>query len=250
MSRNKPQIMRESCDLVLQRYLGSEYLERNPSWDQQDSPWKADLVRDALKRQNLQPGSIVEVGCGAGKVIMKLRQFLPEAELHGFDIAPAAAQFWPDSAANGVQFTLGDFLSSIDKRYDVVLLLDVIEHLANPFEFLLRLRPRGRYFVFHIPLDLSALNILRERPLLYVRAKVGHLHYFTRSLALALLEECGYVVLDAQFTGAAFSAPQRDWKGRLMGLLRRMSYAVHRDFAVRLLGGETLVVVARPRDQS
>lgn len=250
MTRNEPGTMAESQDLVLQRYLDGRYLEQNPSWDQQDSPWKAGLVCHALKRQNLQPGSIAEVGCGAGKVLTALRQFLPETDLHGFDIAPAVARFWPESAGNGLQFTLGDFLTCGENRYDVVLLLDVIEHLANPFEFLLRVRPRGRYFVLHIPLDLSALNILRERPLLYVREKVGHLHYFTKSLALALLEECGYIVLDAQFTGAAFSAPQRDWKGRLMGLLRRMSYAVHREFAVRLLGGETLLVVARPRDQS
>lgn len=237
-----------SQNLVVQRYLTEEYIEHNPSWDQEDSPWKAELVQQALERRGLRPGSIVEVGCGAGRVLAALRESFPKTDLQGFDIAPAAAQFWSESSTKGIQFTLGDFLSSREQIYDVVLLLDVIEHLSNPFEFLVQVRPRGRHFVFHFPLDLSALSVLRERPLLHARAKVGHLHYFTKSLALALLDECGYDVIEARFSGAAFNAPQRSWKSRLMGVFRRVIYAFHHDVAVRLLGGETLIVLARPRD--
>ncbi len=243
-SRSTP----DSRDVVLRRYLNADYVGHNPSWDREDSPWKADLVRRALERRGLRPGSIVEVGCGAGQVLAALRESFPATSLHGFDISPAAARFWSETSTKGIQFTQGDFLSTHEQFYDVVLLLDVVEHLSNPFEFLVQVRPRGRYFVFHFPLDLSALSVIRERPLLYVRGKVGHLHYFTKSLALALLDECGYEVLDARFTGAAFNAPQRSLKSRLMGVFRRLTYAFHRDIAVRLLGGETLIVLARPRD--
>ena len=237
-----------SQDLVVRRYLTEEYIEHNPSWDQEDSPWKAELVQQALERRGLRPGSIVEVGCGAGRVLASLRESFPATSLHGFDISPAAAQFWPRVRRKESSSLWEIFCRVREQFYDVVLLLDVIEHLSNPFEFLVQVRPRGRHFVFHFPLDLSALSVLRERPLLYARAKVGHLHYFTKSLALALLDECGYEVLDARFTGAAFNAPQRSLKSRLMGVFRRVIYAFHRDVAVRLLGGETLIVLARPRD--
>lgn len=247
MSRDDSGLTPDDVDVVARRYLLAEYAESNPSWDQQDSPWKAGLVHRALQRHQLKPNTVVEIGCGAGRVLAELRNYLPEADLQGFDIAPAAAQFWPECSSKGVQYTLGDFLSAGDECYDVVLLLDVIEHLANPFEFLFRIRSRGRHFVCHVPLDLSAMNILREKPLLHVRAKVGHLHYFTRSLVLALLDECGYEVLEANFTGAAFSAPHRSWKSRWMGHFRRAVYALNHDFGARLLGGETLIVVARPR---
>ena len=80
-----------------------------------------------------------------------------------------------------------------------------------------------------------------------MRRKVGHLHYYTRSLALALLEECGYEVREARYTGAAFNAPQRTWKTRAASLARRAVYALGKDLGVRLLGGETLLVLARPR---
>ena len=122
---------------------------------------------------------------------------------------------------------------------DVVLVLDVLEHLGNPWEFLARLRGRCTLAVFHIPLDLSAASVLREAPLLRVRDKVGHLHYFTRGLALALLQESGFEVIEARYTGAAFSAPQRGLATRLAGLLRRLTFAALGDAGVRLLGGET-----------
>ena len=129
-------------------------------------------------------------------------------------------------------------------------MLDVLEHLGDPFTFLHRLRDHGDLMVFHFPLDLSAISVLRQTPLLHVRAKVGHVHFFTRGLALALLDECGYEVIEARYTGAALNAPQRSLKTRLAGLLRRLVYAVNRDIGARLLGGETLMVLARPRSDT
>lgn len=229
-----------------QRYLTGEYQYANPTWDQEDSPWKAALVRELVRERGIPAASIAEIGCGAGGVLAALRPAFPEARLAGFDIAPDAARFWPQHATSGVEYTLGDFFqSSGDRRYDLILVLDVLEHLADPMAFLLRLRTRARHFVLHIPLDLSALSVLREAPLLRARAKVGHIHYYTKSLALALLSECGYEVLEARYTGAAFSAPQRRWPAKAAALARRLVYALGGDAGVRLLGGETLLVLAR-----
>ena len=70
---------------------------------------------------------------------------------------------------------------------------------------------------------------------------------FTKTLALSLLEETGYEVIDAQFTNAALDAPQRSLKTRLMASLRKLIYLIDHDFGARLLGGETLMVLARPK---
>jgi SAM-dependent methyltransferase len=235
-------------DRVRQRYLGPEYLERNPTWDLEDSPWKVDHVLRMMRAHNLVPSSIAEVGCGAGAVLGGMRRAFPDARLYGFDIAPGAAKFWEEYAEARIEFALGDFFEQSDRRYDLLLLLDVIEHLSNPFDFLSRLRGHAAYFLFHFPLDLSAVSVLREQPLLHVRRKVGHIHYFTKGLVLALLEECGYQVRDWFYTGAAFSAPQRSWKTRFVSMPRRMVYALARDVGVRLFGGETVMVLADSRN--
>jgi SAM-dependent methyltransferase len=232
---------------VIARYLGADYLEKNPSWDGEDSPWKASKVHELLEANHLRPESIVDVGCGAGLVLKELRNAYPKARLSGFDIAPDAARFWATPIACDITLTLGDFVELPSEQYDVLLALDVLEHLQDPFSFLVKIRFRARHAVFHFPLDLSAFSVLREKPLLNVRRKVGHLHYFTRGLALSLLDECGFEVIEARYTGAAYSAPNRSLRARMAGSFRRLGHALLGDAGVRLLGGETLMVLARPK---
>lgn len=55
-----------------------------------------------------------------------------------------------------------------------------------------------------------------------------------------------YEVLDWRYTGASLNSPNRYLKTRLAALPRRLAYAGNKDFGVRLLGGETLVVLAKP----
>jgi len=234
---------------IRDRYTDGDYLRHNPSWDIEDSGWKTSRIDSILREVDLKPGSICEVGCGAGGVLVELRRFFPDAELFGYDISSDAARFWKHHDAAGIHFELGDFFQLNQRYFDVVLLLDVIEHLENPFEFLRRLREHADLFVFHIPLDLSASNIIRETPLMLARSKVGHVHYFSKGLALALLDDCGYEIITWRYTGAAFSSPKSDWKTKLASLPRLLAYSISKDWGVRLLGGETVTVLAKCRDK-
>ncbi len=226
-------------------YKSGEYLANNPSWDEEDSEWKAGQVVKILERNHLTPKSIVEVGCGAGGVLASLSEVLPDINYSGFDIAPDASKFWTKHASRKIKFSIGDFLKEETGQFEVLLLLDVFEHVPDPFDFLSALIRRADYYIFHIPLDLSAISVVRESPLLTVRRKVGHIHYYTKGLAVSLLQECGYQIMDWSYTGAAFSAPDPTWKGRLARLPRRLLFALNRDLGVRILGGDTLIVLAR-----
>ena len=224
-------------------YLNGDYEKLNPSWDTGDSAWKATLVAGLLTRHSLRPSTMAEVGCGAGAVLAALQRHFPLIRLQGWDIAPGAEQFW--ARHEGIFFARGDFASKSSETFDVVLLLDVIEHVSNPHDFLSRLRARCKYLVLHVPLDLSAASVLRETPLLNQRRTVGHIHYFTRALAVELLVECGYEVLEASFSGAHLRR-QTSVRGKCFQLFRRVVFALNREVGVRLLGGDTLVILARP----
>lgn len=236
------------ADPVLDRYLNGQYLNLNPTWDSEDSPWKAGIIAKLLLDNDAAPRNLADVGCGAGQVLVELRRTFPQARFEGFDISPDAEHFWEAGRALGIKLSVGDFFQIAQPRYDVLLALDLIEHLQNPFDFLCRLHGRASYFVFHFPLDLSVASVLRETPLLHVRRKVGHVHYFTRNLALELLDECGYDVVEARYTGAAFTSPRRGWKSRLAALPRRLLFTLNHEFGARLVGGETLMVLARARE--
>lgn len=231
-------------EVISARYTSSNYLDSNPSWDIEDSPWKASKVYELLTRRGIAPKTIVDVGCGAGLVLAELQKQWPEASYSGYDIAPDAERFWEAPRTAGIKLLVGDFTKTSSPHFDVLLALDVLEHLQDPFDFLVRLKGRANHYVFHFPLDLSAISVLRESPLLRVRKKVGHIHYYTRGLATALLEDCGYDIVEARYTGAAFNAPQRSFKTWLASVPRRLARLANPDWGVRLFGGETLMVLA------
>lgn len=147
-------------DVTQERYLTGSYADSNPTWDIEDSPWKVEQVLRMMRAHHLVPSTIAEVGCGGGAVLAGIRRSLPDARLYGFDIAPGAAKFWQKHADAGIEFALGDFFEQSDRPYDLLLLLDVIEYLSNPFDFLSRLHGHARNFIFHFPLDLSAASVL------------------------------------------------------------------------------------------
>lgn len=234
--------------VVEQRYLTQTYFEKNQSWDIQDSPWKARHAEQLLKRNRLEPKSISEIGCGAGEVLKIFRSHFPDAQLSGFDIAPSLKSFWQNLSGQNINFVCGDFRDSLTKKQDLILMLDVLEHVADPHKFLVDAAPLGRHFLFHFPLDLSAISVLRETPLLNVRRSVGHIHYFTKRLAFDLLNECDFDVIDYKYSGAFFSSPSATLKTKLAALPRLILSKINPDLNARLLGGETLFVLAAPKN--
>lgn len=232
---------------VESRYLGGNYLEHNPDWHREEAPWKAANVAAMLEQHRIEPATLCEIGCGSGAVLVDLQRRLPAARISGYDISPQAQSFWRQAPAAElpIQFVLGNFHELNRTRYDVLLMLDVFEHVRDPFTFLERSREFATHFIFHIPLDLSASSVARRAPLLAARRKVGHLHYYTKDLALETLTDSGYEIVAWRYTGASLNAPGRTWKSKLAALPRRLLFALDRDLGVRLLGGDTLLVLAR-----
>ena len=58
-------------------YTEGEYYSNNPTWDTENSAWKAKQLFDLFKKENIKNiNFITEVGCGAGKVLYNFSKFL------------------------------------------------------------------------------------------------------------------------------------------------------------------------------
>ena len=232
--------------MPLERYLSDKYLKDNPDWDMADSSWKSAMVLKLIKKNQLLPENFVEVGCGAGAVIAELSKSFPDSKFIGYDISPYAANFWDKYKSEKIRFECGNLADLNKEHHDILMALDVLEHVADPFEFLKSLLNSAEYFIFHIPLDLSAVSVLRERPLLYVRNKAGHIHYFTKGIAVSLLQQCGYTVVDCFYTDASYSKKScKRIRTYLANLPRYVLNKINRDLCARMLGGQTLMILAK-----
>lgn len=225
-------------------YLDGRYAAANPDYHVKDSAWKAQQVCRLLERRRLTPARIAEIGCGAGEILRVLGEAMPgSTRLVGWDISPHAIALCR-ARSGRPEYVQGDLIEADVEPYDLVLCLDVLEHVEDYLGFLRRLRPKGRDFVFHVPLDLSVQTVLRARPLRLARETVGHLHYFTKETALATLETAGYVVDEWCYTAGALDLPDRSRLQTLARWPRRLGLAILPDLTVRVLGGCSVLVLA------
>lgn len=227
-------------------YTSGRYAERNPDWHEGDAPHKARALAAAIRFGGLQPRTVVDVGCGTGAVLRalseELQDELPDTRWEGWDIAPEAIRRARATEGGRLLFVGEDFLQS-ERKADLLLCIDVLEHVADDRAFLEALRPRATWFLFRIPLDLSALDVVRPRRLLAARHQYGHRHFYTRELAVDLLRTAGFRVETVRYDRVP---PPRDTARRwLADAVRTAWFERAPDRAARWLGGFSLIVLAR-----
>jgi predicted TPR repeat methyltransferase len=231
-------------------YTEGAYLEQNPDWHAADSEWKATQILGMLERNDLRPASICEVGCGAGEILRQLHDRLEHLpSLFGYEISPQAFKLAVPRSTDRLTFRLGDFLEEPDSNFDLMLAIDVIEHVEDYRGFLRAVQARAPLTLLHIPLELSALAALRPSMLTAHRELLGHLHVFTDATALDMLESVGYEIVDWTFTAASSTQPMTG-KNRLLETMRRLVFPRAPTLASRLLGGYSMLVLARPVNAS
>ena len=223
-------------------YQTGAYAQANPDWHEADAPHKAAVLAEVIHALGWSPRTVVDVGCGAGGV---LASFVGDAR-EGWDPSPEAIRRAERHRGEHLSFVCGDFLAT-SRHVDLVLCIDVLEHVPDDVGFLVALRGRADHFLFRIPLDLSALDVVRPRRMLEARRSLLHRHVYTRELALDLLERAGYRVDHVRYDRVPPS--QDTLRQRAVDAMRRTSFAWWPDLTARALGGWSLVVAATP-DQS
>jgi SAM-dependent methyltransferase len=198
-----------------------------------------------IDRNHLEPHSICEIGCGAGEILRCLQRDMgKDVRLDGYEISPQAYQLAEPKANDRLRFHLKDILQEDpDVHFDLVLLIDLIEHLEDYGALVRKLKNRARFKMLHIPLDLTVQAAWRVKPLLQARKEIGHLHFFNRELALQALRDAGCAVLDSFYTPWGIDLAGGTAAGQALKLMRRCLYAANQDAAVRLLGGCSLMVL-------
>jgi SAM-dependent methyltransferase len=226
-------------------YSDGEYLQKNPEWRADESPFKVTQILRMLKKNGLQPKTICEVGCGAGEVLRLLQEKMDLAcRFYGYDISPQALALCQSKANEKLQFRLADISQEKNAFFDMILVLDVVEHVEDCYGFLAGIPPKGKLKIFHFPLYLSVQAVIRRRGLLKRRELYGHIQYFTKETALETLKDVGYELLDYCYTPRCIDLAKETIQ-KIAILPRKICFAIHRDLTARILGGYSLLVLAR-----
>lgn len=226
-------------------YFNGEYLAKNPLWHLEESEWKATQIARMLQKNQISPATVCDVGCGAGEVLRQLQKTLGgDCELYGYDVSPQAIDLAICRANQRLHFDVADLRDVHGTCFDLLLALDVFEHVEDYYGFLRQLKAKARYKIFHIPLDISVQTVFRKNGLLKRRLLHDHLHFFSKDTAMQALQDTGYEVLDSFYTARAIELGD-DLSQRLLRVPRKLCFALHNELTVRIFGGYSLLVLAR-----
>lgn len=228
--------------------MDEHYKEQNQTWHVEDSAWKAEQVIKLIQKNDIEGRSYCEVGCGAGEILVQLDQNLdPQAQYTGYDISPQLDDFWSDRRSDNIRFVQEDFFQT-DGFYDIILCLDVVEHVDNYIEFLEKIRDRGRYKIFNFPLEIFALKAFLGHRYVDSIEKYGHIHYFNKDICLTLLKKHGYNVLDYFYAPGAIELADTTtsitFASKLLKYPRWFLSLLSKDVAAKILGGFSLFILA------
>lgn len=152
----------------------------------------ADMVRP------LAYDDVLDVGCGQGSLLATLMPLRPQARYAGVDFSEGALEV-ARSRAPHVAFSRLDLAAGpLDRRFDLVLCTDVIEHIEDDAAALANLAAMtGRYLL---------VSTLQGRMRPYERA-VGHFRNYAYGELQARIEATGLRVVRTVQWGFPFFSP-------------------------------------------
>lgn len=230
-------------------YTKGGYFEKNPTWDMEDSVWKAKQLFDLFKKQNIKNiQKVSEVGCGSGEVMFNFSKNLEDKNIQyfGFDISPQAINLANKlKQEKNVDNFYYEIASIPNIKSDLLICADVFEHIEDEFTFLRSIKDKSEYFIFNIPLDLSVQSLLREHTILSQRKRVGHINYYTKSLALETLKDTGFKIVSYEYGNWYKYYKPESISTKIMNMIRNILMPFAPDFCVKLFGGSSLLVLAK-----
>lgn len=231
-------------------YENEKYLIENKTWHVEDSPWKASQILRLIEVNNIELDSITicEVGCGAGEILVQLSEKIESnCSFVGYDISPQLQNMWKERGNDRIKFIGKDFLDS-QEYYDVLMFIDLIEHIEDYIGFLRKIKDRGRYKIFHFPLEIFAVKALLGHKYLESRAKYGHIHYFNKEICLAVLKELDFRIIDSFYAPMAIDLSSITTSISPLSKMAKLPRVILSKFSTeltaKLLGGYSLFVLA------
>jgi methionine biosynthesis protein MetW len=159
--------------------------------------------REEIMLREIPAGSsVMDIGCGNSLLATKLKE--KNCDVSVGDISPLVLEAHKKNGLRTYTVNLEDTDSlKFDRKFDYIILSEVLEHTRNPEDILKKLRPYTTYFYLTIPNSAFyrfRLHLMFSGTFLrqWVHHPSEHLRYWSHIDFLSWLKSQGYKVIKAQ----------------------------------------------------
>lgn len=163
-----------------------------------NSKWEAVLRVCKNHFGKIKDLSLFDIGFGFAQALLYFRK--KGMKVSGLEPSAEGIEYARSQDLSVFQTGIEDF-SPVKKKFDVVTLLNVLEHLSYPAETLVNIRKKllkpGGLLVIDVPNDFNDFQIAADKEFGLKKwwfCPPNHLNYFSPNTLKYLLEKCGYKI--------------------------------------------------------
>ena len=170
-----------------------------------DARWE-DIYQNCEKqfgKENIRNKGVFDIGFGFAQALIYLKE--KGLRVAGVEPSKEGVEYAKSQGVEAYQGGIEEFSFVADRRFDIVLLMNVLEHLRKPAETLINIRQQllnnTGLLVIDVPNEFNDLqtvaNIEYDLNEWWV-VPPNHINYFSASSLKLLLEKCGYKVVHSE----------------------------------------------------
>jgi SAM-dependent methyltransferase len=233
--------MDKSKEKITDFYKSNQYQLNNPTLHEEDSFWKSKKILLSvdylLRRHGGKMITILDVGGGAGLILSTIAIYIKkiykvDVVKYAIDLSPGMLSVQKENNPD-LKICLNEDIKETslrNKSVDLVLMIDVLEHLSNPSDALEEINRISKYCIFKVPLednlDFRLINFFNGGKLKkMLEDKVGHINSYNSRSLKTLIEQSGFKIINFEYTNVfEYLKKSEYYKGKIHGWEKIANY--------------------------
>lgn len=153
------------------------------------------LIMEFLK--NLEFQSLLDVGCGEGSLLQSIDPTGKKYELYGTDISENSIKITQSKIRRGIFKVMDISKESIDKKFDLVICSEVLEHIKDDISAIKNLHKMSEFIIITVPIGKMSMDDIQ----------VGHIRRYSKNKIFNKLENAGFKIIRSREWGFPFYSP-------------------------------------------
>lgn len=183
-----------------------QYLKLHKDLHDSDSKDKIDAIMSILP-VDFKPKSILDVACGSGKILLEISKRVGSKKNVGLDISKKIIDTAKDNdKGKTTKWIVSDIFNYNERGFNLVLAIDIIEHLGDDKMFLEKLAHLGEFFVMKVPIEHNFVNdtlfLLSKGkidPLKDTEFRYGHIQHYGMESFITLIQQSSLKIIKLDY---------------------------------------------------